>query len=71
VSFYADEYQEEGQLVCLEEVLYEQYFNELAVEQYLLAAGLTNIQYHAFNPFETPEEDIPVKTFWRCQKTTG
>lgn len=68
VRFAVDEYNDEGELFHHEETIYEQYFNERAVEKYLMAADFYEIRYEAFNPVEDIPADFPLKTFWSCQK---
>lgn len=68
VQFAVDEYNDEGELFHHEETVYEQYFNETAVEKYLLVADFYDIQKEAFNPVEEIPDDFPLKTFWVCKK---
>lgn len=68
VQFAVDEYNDDGELFHHEETVYEQYFNEAAVEKYLMAADFYDIQKEAFNPVEEIPEDFPLKTFWICRK---
>lgn len=68
VQFAVDEYNDEGELHHHEETVFEQYFNEKAVEKYLLAADFYDIGYAPFNPVEELPADFPLKTFWVCKK---
>lgn len=68
VHFAVDEYNDEGELFHHEETVYEQHFNERAVEKYLMAADFYEIRYEAFNPVEDIPADFPLKTFWSCRK---
>lgn len=70
VLFQVDEYPEDGAELChREERVVEHYFNELAVEKYLKAAGFYAIESTTFNPVPDLPEDIPLKTFWQCRKS--
>lgn len=68
VQFMVDEYNDEGQLSHHEETVYEQYFNDSAVEKYLMAADFYNIRRESFNPVEEIPADFPLKTLWVCQR---
>ena len=68
VQFMVDEYNDEGELLSRSETVYEQYFNETAVEKYLMAAGFVDIRYEAFNPVNDLPEDFPLKSFWQCKR---
>ena len=62
--FTVDEHTEDC-LVHREETLYEQYFNERAVEKYLMAAEFVDTRWQPFNPVEELPPEFPLKTFWR------
>ncbi len=62
------EYDAEGRMRRHAETVYEQYFNEHAVEKYLMAAGFERIHWHTFNPVDEIPEDFPLKSYWHCQK---
>ncbi|WP_303673070.1 class I SAM-dependent DNA methyltransferase [Vampirovibrio chlorellavorus] len=68
VQFTVDEYNDAGELHHHEETVFEQYFNEKAVEKYLMAADFCEISYAPFNPVEDLPADFPLKTFWVCKK---
>lgn len=68
VLFAVDEYNDNGELFHHEETVYEQYFNERAVEKYLMAADFYDIHQEAFNPVDDLPADFPLKTFWACKK---
>ncbi|WP_373532400.1 class I SAM-dependent methyltransferase [Vampirovibrio sp.] len=68
VLFAVDEYNDHGELFHHEETVYEQYFNERAVEKYLMSADFYDIQHEAFNPVEDLPADFPLKTFWTCKR---
>ncbi|HEY9687160.1 MAG TPA: class I SAM-dependent methyltransferase [Coleofasciculaceae cyanobacterium] len=68
VTFSVDEYTDEGELLHRSEEVCEQYFNEMAVEKYLMAADFHDIQFEAFNPVGDIPADFPLKTFWRCRR---
>jgi SAM-dependent methyltransferase len=68
VHFQAQEYNENGELFFQEEVVHEHYFNEAAVEKYLMAADFYDIRWEAFNPMDDPPEDVCLKTLWQCRR---
>jgi SAM-dependent methyltransferase len=68
VEFQVQEYNDEGELFFREEVVQEHYFNETAVEKYLMAADFYEVQWEHFNPVEDISSDVPLKTFWHCKK---
>jgi hypothetical protein len=68
VLFHVDEYNDEGELTVREETVIEQYFNETAVEKYLMAADFYDISYESFNPMKQLLIDVPLKTFWQAKK---
>jgi SAM-dependent methyltransferase len=68
VLFHVDEYNEEGELIAREESVMEQYFNETAVEKYLMAADFYDIRHEPFNPVADLSSDFPLKTFWQCRR---
>jgi ubiquinone/menaquinone biosynthesis C-methylase UbiE len=68
VQFMVDEYNDHGELLSRSETVNEQYFNETAVEKYLMAADFYDIVYEAFNPVDDLPEDFPLKTFWQCKR---
>lgn len=68
VLFAVDEYNENGELFHHEETVYEQYFNERAVEKYLMTADFYDVENEAFNPVEDLPADFPLKTFWTCRR---
>lgn len=68
VMFEADEYTEEGELAHRSEQVHEQYFNETAVEKYLLAAEFYDICHEPFNPVDDIPADFPLKTFWTATR---
>jgi SAM-dependent methyltransferase len=68
VQFMVDEYNDEGELMSRSETVHEQYFNETAVEKYLMAAEFYEISYEAFNPVNDLPQDFPLKTFWQCKR---
>jgi SAM-dependent methyltransferase len=68
VLFHVDEYNDEGELTVREETVIEQYFNETAVEKYLMAADFYDIRHESFNPVEESPTDFPLKTFWQAKK---
>ena len=70
VQFMVDEYNDEGELLSESETVHEQYFNEAAVEKYLMAAGFYDIRFEAFNPVEELPDDFPLKTFWQCKRVS-
>ncbi len=69
VLFEVQEYNDEGELFFLEETVKEQYFNEVAIEKYLMAAGFTAIQSEPFTPVDTLPDDVHLKTLWHCTLT--
>lgn len=68
VTFSVDQYTESGELEHLNERVSEQYFNEAAVEKYLLAAEFHEIRTEPFSPLAENAPDFPLKTFWRCRR---
>ncbi|HEY9745396.1 MAG TPA: class I SAM-dependent methyltransferase [Oculatellaceae cyanobacterium] len=68
VHFQVDEYTDDGELLSHEESIAEQYFNETAVEKYLMAADFYDISYQPFNPVEGLDLDFPLKTFWQAKR---
>jgi SAM-dependent methyltransferase len=68
VEFQVDEYNDEGELMHDSETVHEQYFNEAAVEKYLMAADFYEIRYESFNPVDELPVDFPLKTFWQCKR---
>ena len=66
VRFFADEHTDDG-LIRTAETLHEQYFNEVAVEKYLRAAGFVDIVQTAFNPVEAPGGVI-LKPLWTARR---
>jgi SAM-dependent methyltransferase len=68
VEFQVDEYNDEGELMHEEETVHEQYFNEAAVEKYLMAADFYDIRHEFFNPVDELPADFPLKTFWQCKR---
>ncbi len=68
VTFTVDEYNEDGELLSRSEQVHEQYFNETAVEKYLMAAEFYDIHSKPFNPVDEIPADFPLKTFWQCKR---
>jgi 2-polyprenyl-3-methyl-5-hydroxy-6-metoxy-1,4-benzoquinol methylase len=68
VHFLVQEYTDDGELMVREETVYEHYFNETAVEKYLMAAEFYDISWEPFNPVDDIPAEFPLKTFWRCQR---
>jgi SAM-dependent methyltransferase len=68
VTFHVDEYTEDGELLGRDETVYEQYFNETAVEKYLMAADFYEPRWEPFNPVAEIPVDFPLKTFWQCRR---
>jgi SAM-dependent methyltransferase len=68
VQFKVEEYNDEGELNFYEEQVFEHYFNETAVEKYLMAADFYDIQWAPFNPVDEIPADFPLKTFWQCRR---
>jgi ubiquinone/menaquinone biosynthesis C-methylase UbiE len=68
VEFMVDEYNDDGELMHHSETVHEQYFNETAVEKYLMAADFYDISYEAFNPVDDLPQDFPLKSFWQCKR---
>lgn len=68
VQFNVDEYNDEGELLCHSEQVYEHYFNETAVEKYLMAAEFYDTTWAPFNPVDEIPSDFPLKTFWQTKR---
>lgn len=68
VQFKVEEYNDEGELDFYSEQVFEHYFNETAVEKYLMAADFYDIQWVPFNPVDEIPAEFPLKTFWRCKR---
>lgn len=68
VQFKVEEYNDEGELDFHSEQVFEQYFNETAVEKYLMAADFYEIQWAPFNPVDEIPAEFPLKTFWQCKR---
>lgn len=68
VHFLAHEYNDDGELSSQEETVREHYFNETAVEKYLLAADFYEIHHTVFNPVQELPADVSLKTLWHCKR---
>lgn len=68
VCFQVDEYTEDGILISRQERVVEHYFNETAVEKYLMAAEFYDTRWEPFNPVSEIPAEFPLKTYWHCRK---